>query len=42
MNTQQFDKALVLINELNDKVGKSNRRDAYKTQILAQGKFQNA
>jgi len=42
MNTQQFDKALVLINELNDKVGKSNRRDAYKTQILSQGKFQNA
>ena len=42
MNTQQFDKALVLINELNDKVGKSNRRELYKTQILAQGKFQNA
>jgi tetratricopeptide (TPR) repeat protein len=42
MNTQQFDKALVLINELNDKVGKSNRRDAYKVQILSQGKYQNS
>ncbi len=41
MNTQQFDKALVLINELNEKVGKSDRRDMYKTQILSQGKFQN-
>lgn len=41
MNTQQFDKALVLINELNENVGKSERRDAYKTQILSQGKFQN-
>lgn len=41
MNTQQFDKALVLIDELNENVGKSERRDAYKTQILSQGKFQN-
>lgn len=41
MYTQQFDKALVLINELNEKVGKSDRRELYKTQILAQGKFQN-
>ncbi|MBC7438498.1 MAG: cytochrome C biosynthesis protein, partial [Flavobacterium sp.] len=41
MYTQQFDKALVLINELNEKVGKSDRREMYKTQILAQGKFQN-
>lgn len=41
MNTQQFDKALVLINELNENVGKSERRDLYKTQILSQGKFQN-
>ncbi len=41
MNTQQFDKALVLINELNENVGKSERRDAYKNQILSQGKFQN-
>ncbi|HQK41011.1 MAG TPA: cytochrome C biosynthesis protein [Flavobacterium alvei] len=42
MNTQQFDKALVLINELNEKVGKSDMRDLYKAQILSQGKFQNA
>lgn len=42
MYTQQFDKALVLINELNEKLGKSDRREMYKTQILAQGKFQNA
>ncbi|WP_310559895.1 cytochrome C biosynthesis protein [Flavobacterium sp.] len=41
MYTQQFDKALVLINELNEKVGKSDRRELYKTQILSQGKFQN-
>lgn len=42
MNTQQFDKALVLINELSEKLGKSDRREMYKTQILSQGKFQNA
>jgi tetratricopeptide (TPR) repeat protein len=42
MYTQQFDKALALINELNEKVGKSARRESYKTQILSQGKFQNA
>ena len=42
MNTQQFDKALVLINELNDKIGKSDRRELYKIQILSQGKYQNA
>jgi tetratricopeptide (TPR) repeat protein len=41
MNTQQFDKALDLINELNDKVGKSERRESYKMQILSQGKYQN-
>lgn len=41
MYTQQFDKALVLINELNDKVGKSDRRESYKTQILSQAKYQN-
>jgi len=42
MYTQQFDKAFVLINELNDKIGKSERRELYKTQILSQGKYQNA
>lgn len=42
MNTQQFDKALTLINELNKNVGKSGRRDEYKAQILSQPKFLNA
>jgi tetratricopeptide (TPR) repeat protein len=41
MSTQQYDKALVLINELNETIGKTERREAYKTQILSQGKFQN-
>lgn len=40
MNTQQFDKALVLINELNDSVGKSELRDNYKAQILKVAKYQ--
>ncbi len=42
MKTQQFDKALSLINELNDTVGKSDSRDVFKAQILSQGKFQNS
>jgi tetratricopeptide (TPR) repeat protein len=41
MITQQFDKALTLINELNDKVGKSSLREKYKASILSDGKFQN-
>lgn len=42
MNTQQFDKALTLINELNDNVGKSDLRDNYKASILRDPKYQNA
>lgn len=42
MITKQFDKALVLINELNDKNGKSDKRELYKIQILSQGNFQEA
>ena len=42
MNTGQFDAALDLINELNQTVGKSDRRESYKLQILSQGKYQNA
>ncbi|AWG20808.1 cytochrome C biosynthesis protein [Flavobacterium faecale] len=42
MNTSQFDKALALINELNETVGKSDRREAYKIQILSQGKYQSS
>lgn len=41
MNTQQFDKALALINELNETVGKSDLRDNYKAQILRENKYQN-
>ena len=40
MITNQFDKALILINELNDKNGKSDKRELYKIQILSQGNFQ--
>ncbi|WP_339919234.1 tetratricopeptide repeat protein [uncultured Flavobacterium sp.] len=42
MSTSQFDKALDLINELNQSSGKSERRESYKMQILSQGKYQNA
>jgi len=42
MNTQQFDKALELINKLNDNVGKSDLRDNYKNQILKQSKYQGS
>jgi tetratricopeptide (TPR) repeat protein len=41
MGTKQFDKALDLINELNETFGKTDRRDLYKNQILSEGKFQN-
>lgn len=42
MNTQQFDLALELINELNDKVGKLELRENYKAQILRDPKYQSA
>ncbi|MET0760311.1 MAG: cytochrome C biosynthesis protein, partial [Flavobacterium sp.] len=42
MNTQQFDQALDLINELNDNIGKSDLRDNYKSQILRNSKYQSA
>ncbi|GGF26137.1 cytochrome c biosynthesis protein [Flavobacterium limi] len=41
MITNQFEKALLAINEMNDKYGKSEDRERYKQQILSQGKFQN-
>lgn len=41
MITNQFDKALLTINEMNDKFGKSDDRERYKLQILSQGKYQN-
>lgn len=42
MNTQQFDKALDLINELNQTAGKSEKRELYKAQILQDTKYQGA
>ena len=42
MATSQFDKALALIQELNETTGKTDRRELYKSQILSVGKFQNA
>jgi tetratricopeptide (TPR) repeat protein len=41
MNTQQFEKALSLINELNDTIGKTDQRENYKAQILRESKYQN-
>ncbi|MFE3848331.1 tetratricopeptide repeat protein [Flavobacterium sp. LB3P45] len=41
MATNQFDKALNLINELNATSGKTERRELYKIQILSEGKYQN-
>lgn len=42
MITNQYDKALVAINEMNEKFGKSSDREIYKNQILSQGKYQKA
>ncbi|MFH6997936.1 tetratricopeptide repeat protein [Flavobacterium sp. FlaQc-57] len=42
MITNQFEKALVMIIEMDEKFGKSDDRNRYKMQILSQGKYQNA
>ncbi len=42
MNTQQFDKALDLINQLNSTVGKTELRENYKRQILSVAKYQTS
>ena len=42
MNTQQFDKALELINNLNETVGKSEKRELYKADILRDSKYQSS
>jgi tetratricopeptide (TPR) repeat protein len=42
MLTNEYDKALSTINEMNDKFGKSEDRERYKLQILSQGKYQNS
>ena len=39
MYTQQFDKALVLINEMEATVGQSEKREMYKLQILSDSKY---
>jgi tetratricopeptide (TPR) repeat protein len=41
MYTQQYDKALALINELTDTVGKSEKRENYKKEILKDARFQS-
>jgi tetratricopeptide (TPR) repeat protein len=40
MKTLQFEKALVLINDLNENIGKSEKRDLFKAQILSEPKNQ--
>ena len=42
MNTQQYDKALTLINELNAKFGKSDKRELYKADILKDARYQSS
>lgn len=39
MNTQKFDKALELITELDETVGKSEQRNQYKAQIMSASKY---
>lgn len=41
MLTKQYDKALNTINDLNENVGKTERREMYKMEILSLEKFQN-
>lgn len=42
MYTDQFDKAFALINELDESVGKTPQRDAYKLSIMKDSKYQLA
>ncbi|WP_296147149.1 tetratricopeptide repeat protein [uncultured Flavobacterium sp.] len=42
MYTDQFDKALALINELDETVGKNPQREVYKLQIMKDAKYQLA
>ena len=42
MKTQQYDKALALINELNEKFGKTDKRELYKADILKNAKYQSS
>lgn len=42
MYTNQYDKALSLINELNETIGKSDKRELYKADILRDAKYQGS
>ncbi len=42
MYTKQYDKALTLINELNETIGKSDKRELYKADILRDAKYQGS
>lgn len=42
MYTKQYDKALSLINDLNETVGKSDKRELYKADILRDAKYQGS
>ncbi len=42
MKTAQFDKALIGINDLNATVGKSDKREVFKAQILIKPEYQGA
>lgn len=42
MKTEQFDKALIGINDLNATVGKSEKREVFKAQILTKPEYQGA
>jgi len=41
MNTKQYDKALELINELNEKYGETDKRELYKADIMRDSKYQS-
>lgn len=42
MTTQQYDKALTLINELNERFGVTDKHELYKAQILKDVKYQGS
>jgi tetratricopeptide (TPR) repeat protein len=42
MNTDQYDNALELINELNDQIGKLEMRENYKAEILQDSKYHSS
>lgn len=42
MLTQQYDKALALINEMNETIGKSEKRENYRKEIMKDARFQGS